>query len=427
MQADLLIYDAAEVLTVASPDGPKRGEAMAALGVIHEGAVAIRDGRILDVGPSEELRSQVRAEQTLYAGGRVIMPGFVDPHTHLVWAGERADEFEMRVGGATYIEIMAAGGGIMNTVRHTRAATVEDLLAQARPRLQRMLEHGTTTVEIKTGYGLTTRDELKQLEAIRRLQAESEVTIIPTFLGAHAIPAEYEGRAEAYTDLVIGEMLPAVLREEQRNPVSQKKGGAGAPPLFCDVFCEDGAFSLEQSWRVLNAAQALGFGLKVHVDEFKALGGTSLAVEMGAISADHLVCTPPQEIERLAQSETIAVALPGTPFGLGHHEYTPARALIDAGAALALATDCNPGTCWCESMQLMIALACRYMSMTPAEAISAATINAAHAVGLGHEVGSLEAGKRADLLLLDVPSYRHLGYRFGTNLVGGVVLGGRLA
>jgi imidazolonepropionase len=330
-----------------------------------------------------------------------------------VWAGARADEFAMRIVGATYMEIMAAGGGIMSTVRHTREADLDDLVAQTRVRLARMLAHGTTTVEIKTGYGLSLEGELKQLAAIRRLQAESPVTLVPTFLGAHAVPAEYRGRTDEYVDLVVEEMLPAVA-------------GLDGPPSFCDVFCEDGAFSLAQSRRVLEAAQALGFGLKIHVDEFEPLGGTRLAVELGAVSADHLVSTPPDEIKFLAQSGTMAVALPGTPFGLGHHAYTPARALIEAGGAVALATDCNPGTCWCESMQLMIALACRYMAMTPAEAISAATINAAHAVGLGAEVGSLEPGKRADLILLDVPSYAHLGYRFGTNLLQTVIVEGRV-
>ena len=418
MQADLLIYDAAQVLTVASPGGPKRGAAMGELGIVPHGGVAIRDGRVLSVGPSEELRGQVRAVRSLSASGQVVMPGFVDPHTHLVWAGERANEFEMRVAGASYMEIMAAGGGIMNTVRQTRAASVDVLVAQTRPRLERMLAHGTTTVEIKTGYGLNTQDELKQLAAIRRLQAESPATIVPTFLGAHAVPAEYKGRTDVYVDLVVEEMLPAVAGEWKKV--------VGNPALFCDVFCEEGAFSLEQSRRVLEAAKALGFGLKIHVDEFQALGGTRLAVELGAVSADHLVCTPPDEVELLARSDTVAVALPGTPFGLGHREYTPARALIDAGGAVALATDCNPGTCWCETMQLMNALACRYMRMTPAEAISAATINAAHALGLGGEVGSLEAGKRADLLILDVPSYAHLGYRFGTNLVQTVIAGGQI-
>ncbi len=413
MRADLLIYNAAQVLTVASPDGPKRGAAMGDLGIIPDGGVAIRDGRVLAVGPSGELRSRVRAARSLDAGGRVVMPGFVDPHTHLVWAGERASEFEMRIAGASYMEIMAAGGGIMSTVRHTRAASLDELVAQSQPRLDRMLAHGTTTVEIKTGYGLNTRAELKQLAAIRRLQAESPATVVPTFLGAHAIPAEYRGRADEYVSLVVEDMLPAVAEADE-------------PPPFCDVFCEDGAFSLEQSRRVLDAAKALGFGLKMHVDEFKPLGGTRLAVELGATSADHLVCTPPDEIKLLARSDTIAVALPGTPFGLSHQEYTPARALIEAGGAVALATDCNPGTCWCESMQIMLALACRYMGMTPAEAISAATINAAHAVRLGHEVGSLEPGKRADLILLDAPSYLHLGYRFGTNLVVTVIVRGRV-
>jgi len=411
MQADLLVHGAGQLLTLTSPGGPKRGSAMRQLGLIPQGAVAIRKGRVVAVGPGEELCEQVRAAETLDAAGRLVMPGFVDPHTHVVWAGERADEFEMRVAGAGYMEIMAAGGGIMNTVRHTRAASVDELVAQSHPRLARMLAHGTTTVEIKTGYGLTIADELKQLQAIRQLQAQTPATLVATFLGAHAVPTEYRGLEEKYVDLVVMDMLPAMAAQEE-------------PPTFCDVFCEEGAFSLEQARRVLEAARALGLGLKIHVDEFKALGGATLAVELGAISADHLVCTPPAEIELLARSETIAVALPGTPFGLGHHDYTPARALIDQGGAVALATDCNPGTCWCENMQFMIALACRTMGMTPAEAISAATINAAYAVGQGDQVGSLELGKRADLILLDVPSYQHLGYRFGTNLVGTVIAGG---
>jgi imidazolonepropionase len=413
MQADLLIHNTAQLLTLASPGGPKRGAAMRDLGIIPGGAVAIRDGLILATGPSDPLAREIRAEHTIDASGCVVMPGFVDPHTHLVWAGARPDEFEMRVGGATYMEIMAAGGGIMSTVRETRAATIDDLIAQTRPRLDRALAHGTTTVEIKTGYGLNLEDELKQLDAIERLQESFPGTLVPTFLGAHAVPAEFKGRADEYVDLVVHEMLPAVAALDD-------------PPPFCDVFCEDGAFTLEQSRRVLEAARDLGFRLKIHVDEFKPLGGTRLAVELGATSADHLVCTPPDEIELLAGSGTIAVALPGTPFGLGHYEYTPARALIDAGGAVALATDCNPGTCWCENMQFMIALACRAMSMTPAEAISAATVNAAHAVGLGDVAGSLEPGKRADLILLDVPSYPHLAYRFGTNLVRTVIAGGRI-
>ncbi len=414
-KADLLIHSAAQLLTLASPDGPQRGEAMGSLGLIKDGAVAVRDGQVLLAGPTASVRAQVEAAQEIDAQDQVVMPGFVDPHTHVVFAGQRADEFEMRIAGATYMQIMAAGGGIMSTVRATRQATVDDLVTQTLPRLDAMLAHGTTTVEAKTGYGLNVADELKMLEAIRRLNAAHAIDLVPTFLGAHAIPAEYKGRAEAYTDLVVEEMLPAFAPHL-----------TATPPLFCDVFCEDGAFSLAQSRRILEKARELGFGLKIHADEFKPLGGTGLAVELGAASADHLVCTPPQEIEALARSQTIAVALPGTPFGLGHHEYTPARAILQASGALALASDLNPGTCYCESMQFMIALAGRYMRLTPAETIAAATINSAHAVGLGQVVGSLEPGKQADILILNVPAYQHLGYRFGSNLVQKVIKRGQV-
>lgn len=414
-KADLLIHNASQLLTLASPDGPQRGATMGNLGLIKNGAVAVRDGRVLMAGPAANVRAQVEAAQELDASGQVVMPGFVDPHTHVVFAGQRADEFEQRIAGATYMEIMATGGGIMSTVRATRQATVDDLVAQSLPRLDAMLAHGSTTVEAKTGYGLNVADELRMLEAIHRLDAAHPVDLVPTFLGAHAIPAEYQGRADAFTDLVVEEMLPAFA-----------PSGGETPPLFCDVFCEEGAFSLAQSRRILERATELGFGLKIHADEFKPLGGTALAVELGAVSADHLVCTPPEEIKALGRSQTIAVALPGTPFGLGHHEYTPARAIIEAGGALALATDLNPGTCYCESMQLMIALACRYMRLTPAEAIAAATVNSAHAVGLGQVVGSLKPGKQADILVLNVPTYQHLGYRFGSNLVEKVIKRGRI-
>ncbi len=414
-EADLLIHSASQLLTLASPGGPQRGATGSNLGLIENGAVAVRDGQVLMTGPTASIRAQIEAAQEIDASGQVVMPGFVDAHTHVVFAGQRADEFEQRIAGATYMEIMAAGGGIMSTVRATRQATADDLVTQTLPRLTAMLAHGTTTLEAKTGYGLNVADELKTLEAIRRLDAGHSVDLVPTFLGAHAIPTEYQGRADAFTDLVVEEMLPAFAPHVK-----------GKPPLFCDVFCEDGAFSLAQSRRVLERARELGFGLKIHADEFKPLGGTALAVELGAVSADHLVCTPPEEIKALACSETIAVALPGTPFGLGHREYTPARAIIEAGGAVALATDLNPGTCYCESMQFMIALACRYMHLTPAEAIAAATINSAHAIGMGQVVGSLEPGKQADILILDVSTYQHLGYRFGSNLVKKVIKRGRV-
>jgi len=393
------------------------------LGLIEDGAVAVSRGLVTLVGTTEEVLAQTEAEEMLDASNRVVMPGFVDPHTHLVFAGSREDEFESRLRGTTYMEIMAAGGGIMSTVRATRVATLPQLIAQSRGRLDRMLAHGTTTAEAKSGYGLNVDDELKMLEAIRQLDATHPVDLVPTFLGAHAVPVEFKGRADEYVEVVINEMLPLAERELRENA-----SGASAPsmPFFCDVFCEEGVFSVGQSRRILERARELGFGLKVHADEFKPLGGTRLAVELGAVSADHLVCTPVDEIEALAGSDTIAVSLPGTPFGLGHHEYTPARQIIEAGGALALATDLNPGTCYCESMQIIIALACRYMRLTPAEAIAATTLNAAHALGLGDRVGSLETGKRADILVLDIPNYRHLGYHFGVNLVERVIKSGQL-
>jgi imidazolonepropionase len=391
---------------------------MAELSIIEDGAVAVQGDQILLVGPTREVSQHAgEGTQLIDASGKVAMPGFVDPHTHLVFAGDRASEFEMRLKGATYLEIMAAGGGIMNTVRATRAASLDELVVQSRERLDRMLAHGTTTAEAKTGYGLDTENELKTLEAIRLLDESHPVDLVSTFLGAHAIPAEYQGRGEEYVHLVVEEMLPRV----------QSQGYlAHEGPFFCDVFCEEGAFSLEQSRRILERARELGMALKIHADEFTSLGGAALAAELGATSADHLACTPEAEINLLADSGTVAVLLPGTPFGLGEAHYASARTMIDSGVPVALATDLNPGTCYCEAMPFVMALACRQMDMTPAETIVAATINAAHAIGLGHEVGSLEVGKKADLLMLDVPDYRHLTYRFGTNIVNTVVKAGRV-
>jgi len=416
---DLLVHSAAQVCVIPpQAGGPQRGHHLGELGVLEDGAVAIEAGRIVEVGPSAALRARYAARQELDVRGRVLCPGFVDPHTHLVWVGDRAAEFEKRIAGATYLEIMVAGGGIMATVRATRAASLEQMIAETLPRLRRMLAHGTTTVEIKTGYGLETATELRQLEAIAGLQQRQPVTLVPTFLGAHAIPAEFKERPDAYVDLVCAEMLPAAR---------DKALALGWEQLpFCDVFCEQGAFDLAQSRRILETARQLGFPLKLHVDEFAPLGGTALAVELEAVSADHLVTTPPEDIARLGASSTVAVSLPCTPFGLGHCDYTPARALLDAGAALALATDCNPGTAWNESMPFVIALACRYLRLTPAQALVAATLNAAFALGLGHERGSLTPGYRADLVVLDLPDYRHLGYRFGTNPVALVIKEGNL-
>jgi len=413
---DLLLHSAGQLCTVSGP-GPQRGGDLGTLDLIVDGAIAVRDGLIVDVGTTSELRGRHQARKEIDAGGRCVLPGFVDPHTHLPWAGNRADEFEMRVQGASYMEIMAAGGGIMSTVRATRQAPLRELVQANLPRLRRMIDYGTTSAEAKTGYGLQTEAELKQLEAVRRLNELQPLELAYTFLPAHAVPAEFAGRTDDYVRLVMEEILPAGAAWMEAHDVV----------LFCDVFCEEGVFDLQQTRRILQTARQLGYRLKVHADEFAGLGGTALAVEMGAVSADHLVQTPPQDIEALGQGETIAVGLPGTPFGLGHHDYTPAGKILDAGGALALATDCNPGTCWCESMQMVMALACRYMGLTQAQALAAATLNAAHAIGRGHEIGSLEIGKQADILILAEEDYRMLGYRFGVNLVQTVLKRGRLA
>ncbi len=414
MKADLIIHSAARLCTVPPENGgPQRGHRLGELGIVEDGALACADGRIVAVGSTGDVRADWWAPVEIDAAGCVVCPGFVDPHTHAVWAGDRADEFALRIAGATYQQIMAQGGGIMSTVRATRSASLSQLVAESRPRLDRMLAHGTTTVEVKTGYGLTTESELKLLQAIAALQATHPLTLVPTFLGAHAVPAEARDDPNGYVERVVEEMLPAAC-------------ASLTPPLFCDVFCDEGAFTLAQSRRVREAARALGLGLKIHADEFAPLGGTALAVELGAVSADHLVCTPPHEVELLGRSNTVAVSLPATPFGLGHRDYTPARAILDAGGALALASDCNPGTAWCESMPFVIALACRTLRLTPAQALVAATLNAAHALGLGDEVGSLQVGRAADVLVLALPDVPHLGYRFGVNPVRHVVKGGRL-
>lgn len=428
MDADLLIVNAAQMLTCASPDGPKRGAALADPGLIEDGALACLDGQIVAVGRTSEVLAMLddpAAAHVIDAAGKVVLPGFVDPHTHLLWAGDRAGEFGQRIAGATYMQIMQAGGGIMSTVRATRAASLDDLLVQTLPRLDTMMAHGTTTAEVKTGYGLDLDAEIKMLDAIRLLDEEHPMDLVPTFMGAHAVPAEYQGRTDEYVDLIVDEMLPAIadLRYTVETPDGEYYVRAAD---FCDVFCEAGVFDLAQTRRILEAARDLGMGLKLHADEFEPIGGATLAVELGATSADHLVRTTDEQLAALAASSAIAVSLPGTPFGLGHHDYTRARRFLELGGALALASDLNPGTCWCESMQFIIALACRYLKLTPAEAINAATINAAHALNLGQYVGSLQPDKQADVLVLDIPDFRHLGYRFGVNLVETVIKRGQV-
>ena len=418
---DLILHSAAQLLTLAG--GPQRGSSLGQLGLLNDGAIAIEGSQILALGSTPHILKNFTTDKMVDATGKVVLPGFVDAHTHLVWAGDRSVEFEMRIGGASYMEIMAAGGGIASTVKETRAASLEELKSQTRPRIHRMLAHGTTTAEAKSGYGLEFEAEAKLLAAIVALDQEGPLQLVPTFLGAHALPPESKETGEAgyerYTQEIIERMLPQIQ--------SWWHGEYAERPLpYVDVFCEQGAFNLAQSERIFRAAKALGFPLKIHADEFAGLGGTGLAVQMGAISADHLVHTPPEDIEALGTSTTVAVALPATPFGLGEHDYTPAEAILKQGGILAIASDLNPGTAWCESMQMVIALACRYMQLTPAQAIAAGTINAAAALNLDRSIGSLEIGKQADLLILDAPDYRHLGYRFGVNLVAMTVKRGKI-
>ncbi len=414
--SDLIIHSASQMLTLRG--GPQRGSSLGMLHIIEDGGIAIKDGIIAAVGQSSEIQRSFQASETIDAKGRVLMPGFVDPHTHLIWAGDRSGEFEMRIRGASYMEIMAAGGGIASTVEATRSADLRELVELGNARAQTMFTHGTTTAESKSGYGLDLSTELRMLEAILKIDEQGPIELTPTFLGAHALPPEFAGTPESgyetYTKYIIEEALPALYEWWQTNH-------ADLPLPFVDVFCEEGAFSLEQSRKVLLGAKELGFPLKIHADEFAGIGGTGLAVELGAISADHLVHTPEEDILALGKSGTVAVALPCTPFGLAEHTFTPAEKFLAADGILAIATDLNPGTAWCESMQFAIVLACRYMQLTPAQAIVAATINAAAAIGRENRIGSLEVGRQADVLILETADYGHLGYRFGTNLVASVV------
>lgn len=411
-KVDLLIINASELVTLAGDNQKFRtGKQMRELGIIRNGCLAIKNGKIMAVGKTSEVRKKVKAENIINASGKTVLPGFVDPHTHLVFAGSREDEFQMRVEGASYMDILKAGGGILKTVRETRKASMDELLGFGLNTLDVMLQHGTTTVEAKSGYGLTTKDELKILEVIKRLNQLHAVDLVPTFMGAHTVPAEYKNNPEEYVNLVIGEMVPLVA----------EKGLAE----FCDVFCEKGVFTLEQSRRILATAKNHGLKLKVHADEMNPLGGAELAANMEAVSAEHLLFSSEVGLKAMAEKGVIAVLLPAAAFSLMIGRYADARKMIDYGVPVALGTDFNP-SCWVENQHLVIAFACYFMKMTPAEAITAATINAAHAIGRADEVGSLEVGKKADIIVLNVPNHFFLGYRFGVNLVDKVIKNGRL-
>lgn len=417
IQADLIVSGASELAT------PLGNRAMAGaeqdrLEVIKNGCVASMAGRIVFVGSEEEadeLVDLVEGGIRVDAEGGTILPGFVDPHTHTVFAGDRAEEFNLRLKGHNYADIAKKGGGILSTVKATREADEEELVELGLERLDSMLVHGTTTVEIKSGYGLDTETELKMLRAIKRIKEEHHLDVVSTFMGAHEVPPEFRGIEDGtsrYADLVINEMLPAVIKEDLAQ--------------FFDVFTETGVFEIEDSKRMFQAAKNSGMHVRVHADELTPLGGAEMAAEMGCISADHLLNISDKGIKMMADSGTIAGLLPGTAFFLMMKDYAPARRIIEGGVPVALATDFNPGSSHCESMPMTITLACLNMKMTVAEAIVASTLNAACALELGDEIGTLEAGKKADIIILDAPSHFHLVYHWGINPVKNVIKEGDL-
>jgi len=386
---------------------------MRELAIIEDGALLVRDGVIAAVGSSSEIAAQA-APDALHvdASGLVVMPGFVDAHTHPVFAGTREDEYEMRAAGFTYQDIAARGGGIRSTVRKTRAASEDDLFAMALPRVGWLLEHGTTTIEAKSGYGLSVDDELKILRVIKRLNEATPLELIPTFLGAHEIPDEYRTAREDYIALILDEMLPRVASEGLAR--------------YADIFCESHVFTVDESRRILTRAKELGLGLRLHADQLTLCGGGELAAELHAATADHLEWIDDAGIRTLADANVIAVLLPGAVFNLGLTRYAPARRMIETGLAVAMATDFNPGSSPTPSMQMALSIACTQMRMTPAEAIVAATINAAYSLACGDRIGSLETGKQADLVVFDCPDYRQIPYFFGINHARTVIKRGRV-
>ena len=399
-----LLRNARQLLTLRGDSGPRRGAELAELAIVDKGAVLVKDGLIVDAGPARRIEKLplARRAREIDAAGRVVMPGFVDSHTHLIFGRPRLVDYEMRLAGASYAEIAVAGGGIQSSVQAVRSMPAARLETQARASIAAMARHGTTTLEAKSGYALDESGEIKTLRVLSKLDGEP-LDIVPTYLGAHIPPPEYSGRADAYVEWMAAEMLPVIRRRKLAQ--------------FVDVYCDSGAFTLEQSRRYLEHARSLGLGLKIHAEQFARSGAARLAVELRAASADHLEQAAEEDIRALAQSNTIATLLPGSVFHLALRTYAPARALIEAGAAVALATDFNPGTSPTYSMQMVLSLACTEMRMSPAEAIAAATINSAHALGRADRCGSLEPGKQADLLVLNVEDYRELPYYFGCNNV----------
>lgn len=412
--ADMLaVFGCAQLVTLRGPRRPRVGAEMRELSIIEDGAMLVREGRIARVGARREIEPFIEAGCEVFdAGGRVVLPGFVDAHAHPVFAGNRADEFEKRAAGVSYQEIAAAGGGIRSTVRATRAATEDELFEIARRRENWFLRSGTTTVEAKSGYGLATEDELKMLRVVRRLNEACALRYVPTFLGAHEVPDDYRASRESYVELVINEMLPRVAEEKLAE--------------FCDVFCEERVFTINESRRILSAARARGLGLRVHADQLSLSGGAQLAAELGAQTADHLEHTDAAGIAALARARVQPVLLPGSVYALGSRGYPAARAMIDAGLAVVLATDFNPGSSPTPSLTMTLSIASTQMRLTPAEGVTAATINAAYSLNRGGEIGSLEEGKEADFVVHDCADYRELAYFFGVEHAHAVFIAGRV-
>jgi len=393
----LAVLHVSQLVTLAGPARPRVGAEMAELAIIQDGGMLIHDAKIDSVGPSDEIQRKSRGAQIVDARGRVVLPGFVDAHTHLVFAGNRLDDFERRTRGESYEQISKAGGGIWSTVEKTHAASEQDLLAQAKRHADWFLRCGTTTVEVKSGYGLTLEDELKVLRVIRSLNEESPLEIVPTFLGAHAVPREMD--TDEYVELVIDQMLPRIAKEKLAE--------------FCDVFCERGYFEVEQSRRILTAAKKLGIKLRIHADQLSNFSGAKLAAELKATTADHLEKTDRDGIAAMKSAGVQPILLPGSVYALGASDYPRVREMIEAGLAVVVATDFNPGSSPTPSVPMILSLACTQMKMSPAEAITAATINAAYSLNRGDRIGSLERGKLGTFSVFDCEDYRELAYWFG--------------
>lgn len=409
-EIDLIIKNAEELLTLSLSSREESG-----LGIIRNGAVAIKEGRIFWIGKTEELSEKLflnRKGREIDATGKVVVPGLIDSHTHLIFAGSRENEFEQRIQGLSYLEIAERGGGILSTVEATRKASFDELFLLGKKRLDRMLSKGITTLEAKSGYGLSLQDELKILKVMKALQENHPIEIVPTFLGAHTVPREFRDARTRYIDLLTKEMIPKVAQERLAK--------------FCDVFCEEKAFTVEESKKILETGKQYGLKPKIHADQLSPGGGAELAAEVNAFSADHLEYVSQEGIKKMAEKGVTAVLLPGASFFLSMKKYPPARDMIEQGVPVSLATDLNPGSSMTESLPLMMTMGCTMFKMTPKEVIQATTVHAARSIGREKEIGSLEVGKQADILLLDIPNYRYLPYHFGVDHVEKVIKKGKV-